>query len=1793
MTSGVAPTTPAARSPTRLAAVTLLRQWLLPALVVVVTTLAGLAAADWLHQQAQARAEDEFRSLLERTGEAISERLRRPAVGLHGAGAVFMQPADVNRERFAHFVDTRQLAVNFPGVRGFGYIEPVRREDTARYEQRVRASGQAGFGIRDLGPVHADTRYVVRFIEPMAHNATAEGVDLGSEPLRADTIARALESDQAVTSAVLTLVQDSQQRQGLLVMYALRTPEAAQPEPLQWPVSGLVYAPVVLDELLGDLPNTVAGLVVATLYDNSGGRTDGRRMFSTTLPPALATPLAPRQATTLVTLPGRAVTLHLQSTHAFESRFEPNGRWLVLGVAITSGLMLAALLWQQTTGRQRADARAQRLLVDLERLALVAKRTSNAVVITDLRRRIEWVNEGFERLTGYSSAEALGRHPSQLLDSSLNDAATLQQLRTALEQGLSYSGEIQNRNKSGRLYWMSMEIQPLHNDAGALTGFMAIELDITERKRAEAALRHHQDFLAQTGRIGGVGGWQLDLATKLLTWTDETCRIHGLAPGHRPTLREALRCCAPAMRSDICAAMRRCVAHSQGFDLEGPMTDARGCTRWVRMVGEAQFSHGQAVRLVGAVQDITDRRKLQDDARRHHDLLQTVIDSLPCGLTVFDAELRLVVGNRPMRQLLDLPDELMKTPQVSFADIAHYNAARGEYGPGDPTALAQQVIECARRSAAPHQFERVRPDGTVIEVRGAPMPGGGLITTYADISSRRRAEEDARRSAALLEGAISAIDEAFVLYDPQDRLVLCNERYKTLYDSLGDLIRPGVLFEDLVRAGAQRGGYRDAEGRVEEWVAERVRSHQAANSTVTQHLASGQVLRIIESKLPDGHIVGFRIDITELHQARESAEAAAQAMAQTLARLQAIYDILPVGITISDAQGHIIDCNPASERLLGITKAEHLARDCNSRQWTILREDGTPMPAGEHASVVALTQGRPVHDAVMQVVLPERSVWLSVSAMPAAHRELGVVVGYVDISEQRAQQTALAQAKALAEQASVAKSQFLANMSHEIRTPMNAILGMLALMKRTGLNAHQSDYAHKTENAARSLLGLLNDILDFSKVEAGKMTLDPQPFRIEQLLQELGVILSSNLGAKPVELVFDLDHEVPALLMGDAQRLQQVLINLAGNAVKFTGSGEVVVSVRLLALEGAGARLRFSVRDTGIGIAADNQQKIFSGFMQAEATTTRRFGGTGLGVAISQRLVALMGGELHLNSVLGQGSTFHFELSLPLAAQKPAQNPAPACTVRRALVVDDNAVARQATLAMCRALGWPCDGADSGETALLTLHRLQQEGAAVDVVCIDADMPGLSGVQTAARMRSLGLAPQALLVVMTTAHGRHGLEPESEPAALRPDGFVLKPLTLSTLADGLQQARLQRAQGALQRPPSHDDPAHAGTAPGAPAEGSAGAAAAAAAPRRTPTGQRLAGLRILVVEDNANNQQVAQELLHDEGATVQLASNGQEGLDRLAAAQPGFDAVLMDLQMPVMDGYTATAGIRAQTAHARLPIIAMTANAMASDRQACLAAGMTEHIGKPFDLEHLVRTLLKLCGRSPATAAKTATTATADAESGSVLSTVARKAARAAGVDVDAALARFNYKLGLYTRMLHGLLVELQELPQRLLTQAHAGDLATTERTLHTLKGLAATLGARAVVEQALAAERQLGASRPAAPSPAQVNDWLEGLAAARPGLEAFLATLHADEAEQPAPPDITVPQQALQRALGELLQLLQNSDMQATEQLPLLLRQAGHQLGDRKALLEEAVMALDFERAAGLCQTLLQEQPA
>jgi len=1603
-------------------------RWL-PAVVLLVGMAASALGAWWLHARVQGEAEAEFARIVLRTSYDISDRFRRPVYGLNGARGVYATHGDVRRESFRRYVATRNMPAEFPGVRGFGFIQQVPRAELPAFIASERADGAPQFTLHQLTLRDEPELFVIKLIEPADRNAGAAGLDVGSERVRRDGVLQALETGEPTTTGVITLVQDQRRSPGVLLYVPMYNEPAA--EGAAAALRGLLYAPIVIGELLAGLGDVVGGRAQVELFDTASATPQGELMFDSAAPTEGATaqagtPQRPARFEVLrtVDVPGRLLTLRVRSTPALEAAYTATSAWLLgLGGLLASGL-LAALLRQQITGRSRAEQLARQMTADLHRLALVARRTSNAVVITDIHRRITWVNEGFERITGYSAAEVIGQSPGAVLQFDATQSDTVQALRAALNAGQGYRGEILNRGKHGQRYWLEIDIQPLRDDEGTLTGFMAVEADITERKHAEAALRASQALLSQAGRIGGVGGWELDVATQALAWTDETCRIHDLEPGHRPTLDEAVGYYAAPARERIAQAVADCLTHGQRWDMELPLVTAKGRAIWVRTLGEAEMVDGKPVRLLGAFQDITARRALEAELRAKNELVNSVLESLPCGLSVFDANLHLVAANREFRRMLDFPDALFAPAQVRFEDFIRFNAERGEYGSGDIDATVHAIVERARQPTQPHGFERVRPDGTPLEIRGAPMPGGGFVTTYTDVGARKAAEAEVQRSAELLRGAIDAIDEAFVLYDPQDRLVFCNDKYRQTYPGVAHLMVPGARFEDIIRAGAERGDYDAAIGRVDAWVAERMAAHRAGNTTLVQKLSTGRTLRIVERKMPDGHIVGFRIDITELARATEAAE-----------------------------------------------------------------------------------------------------------------------------------------------KASLAKSQFLANMSHEIRTPMNAILGMLTLLRRTPLNPRQADYAVKTEGAARSLLGLLNDILDFSKVEAGKMTLDPHPFRVDQLLRDLGVVLSANVGDKPVEVLFDIDHRLPRLLVGDALRLQQVLINLGGNAVKFTTEGEVVVSVQWLQQQDDAVTLRVAVRDTGIGIAPENQARIFSGFTQAEASTTRRFGGSGLGVAISQRLVALMGGELQLQSTPGQGSCFHFTLTLPVAASATdADSPAP--TALRALVVDDNPTARELLRQMTEGLGWQADVAASGEEALACLAACRAAGRRHDVVFMDGQMPGLDGWQTAGRIRAGGLDADAPVVVMVTAHGRETLEQRTSEDQARLDAFLVKPVTASMLLDAVVDARRRR------------DLPH----PSVRARATATAGA-----------RRLAGLRLLLTEDNLNNQQVAQELLEDEGAVVQVANNGQEGVEAVAAADPPFDAVLMDLQMPVMDGFTATARMRQDLGQDALPIVAMTANALPSDREACLAAGMNEHVGKPFDIDHLVAVLRRLTGRTPVTAGARgpAPAAALPPPLPAPLAAPLAEAAAAAGVDLASALQRMGGKRAVYARMLHKTLVDFERLAARLQGAPAAEGAGEPGRTLHTLKGLAATLGMPALAEAAAAAERRVsavGAGGDARPACASVG---AALAAALPAL-ATLA-LRLDAADAAAEPAAHQPGEgaALHAALAKLALLLEQSDMRATELTPTLRRLAHPALGPRLAQLDAAVDALDFARAAPLCrQLLLETQP-
>jgi signal transduction histidine kinase/CheY-like chemotaxis protein len=545
----------------------------------------------------------------------------------------------------------------------------------------------------------------------------------------------------------------------------------------------------------------------------------------------------------------------------------------------------------------------------------------------------------------------------------------------------------------------------------------------------------------------------------------------------------------------------------------------------------------------------------------------------------------------------------------------------------------------------------------------------------------------------------------------------------------------------------------------------------------------------------------------------------------------------------------------------------------------------------------------------------------------------------------RLQTIDLAKAKEAAEAASLAKSEFVANMSHEVRTPMNGIIGMTELVLATPLEPEQRQFLGMVKGSADALLRILNDILDFSKIEAGKLDLSANPFALRSMLGETLQMLALRAHQRSLELAWRVAPDVPDALVGDAERLRQVLINLVGNAIKFTECGEVTVDVTC---EGGGepsaegCAVRFAVRDTGIGIAADKQALIFEAFAQEDGTTSRRFGGTGLGLAISNRIVGLMGGVIGVESAPGQGSTFGFSVRLPVAAPETLVATAPVSAEVnlaagcRALVVDDNDTNRRILAEVLR--GWSVEvtTASDGETALREVQCARDHERRFDVLLVDVHMPGMDGFELVAELQTRhGIAGNAIL--MLTSDQRPG--DSARCRALGVADHLIKPIQHHELRRALNALMDKRDGASVPAPGVHQ----------------------AAAP--SPSGRRL---RVLVAEDNAVNQRLASAMLARLGHDAVIVNDGTEAV--AAVDRERFDVVFMDVQMPTMSGFDATAAIRdaERGTGVRVPIVAMTAHAMAGDRERCLEAGMDDYVAKPVSLAAIDDTLRRLVASTAA-----------------------------------------------------------------------------------------------------------------------------------------------------------------------------------------------------------------------------------
>ena len=610
-----------------------------------------------------------------------------------------------------------------------------------------------------------------------------------------------------------------------------------------------------------------------------------------------------------------------------------------------------------------------------------------------------------------------------------------------------------------------------------------------------------------------------------------------------------------------------------------------------------------------------------------------------------------------------------------------------------------------------------------------------------------------------------------------------------------------------------------------------------------------------------------------------------------------------------------------------------------------------------------------------------------------------------------------------AESANLAKSDFLATMSHEIRTPLNAVIGLTSLLAETQMNRRQRNFTEKIHVAAQHLRTLIDDILDFSKIEVGSLILERAPFSLESVMRTTASILAGNIGKKSIEAIFDVAPDIPEQLIGDAFRLQQILLNLSSNAVKFTDAGEILISVQHLPSDSRHAHLRFSVRDTGIGIAPEKIEKIFAAFTQADSSTSRRYGGSGLSLSISARLVESMGGKLEVTSHEGLGSDFHFTIKLPLAAPHP--EPAEPGVGKplaglRLLVVDDNPRVGRILQRICEHFGWETTIRDSARECLAELQRSNEAGTDYDVMLLDWHMPGTDGLEMLRNAHATPGMGLPLVVLMAAADELGEAIAASDDLYI--DGIVAKPLTPASVFDAVNSAY----SGDLVELP----------------------------PLRASQGQPLTGQRLLVAEDNTLNQEVIQQLLSQAGAKVIFADNGLAAVQAIENATLPFDAVLMDIQMPVMDGYEATRRIRDNPAFAELPIIALTAFALEEDRQKSLQAGMTGHITKPIDVDDLLEILGATIRKGPAMP-ETPPLAIP-------------------GIKVDVALQLCGGDIHSLIKLLRAFIDQNGGDPTKARDLALAGDLEGAARLVHGMRGVAAYLQVTDVARHSATAEEAL-----------------------------------------------------------------------------------------------------------------------
>jgi two-component system sensor histidine kinase/response regulator len=1170
------------------------------------------------------------------------------------------------------------------------------------------------------------------------------------------------------------------------------------------------------------------------------------------------------------------------------------------------------------------------------------------------------------------------------------------------------------------------------------------------------------------------------------------------------------------------------------------------------------------------------------ELQRSSAMLATVYASAPVGLCFVDSDLRIVMVNDYLAALNALPASAhigRTLPQLlGERGVEIERPYRQVLASGRP------LVDVEDSGASPAEPEVMRHWlCSYYPVFGAAQELVGINAVVLDISERMQQEQRARDNEVLYRALFEGAGDAHVLIAWNAGFVSANQAALRLFGCAHSA-------EFLAMSPASASPDYQPDGG---------RSDELARRHILQALEEGMcqfewVHRRRDGSLFHADVLLNRVDIGGkgiVHgairdiSARVETEAALRAAGRRLEEsermIRTVTDHLPALVGYWDAGLRCRFANQPYLAWLGKSAAEvigqHVDALMDAAQIDQVRPHIDGVLRGE-AQFFERNLQREGSDKSIQAwgsYIPDFED-ADIDDAGGAGRVRGFYMLHADITELKRTESRLAEALRAAEAASSAKSEFLANMSHEIRTPMNAIMGLARLLGEADLGRRERGYVTRMQSASRILLSMLGDVLDYSKVEAGQLALEETGFHLDEVLSSLAVLTATGAWDRGIEPVFAVAPEVPRQLTGDPLRLGQVLLNLVSNAIKFTEHGEVVLAIAVSRRQASRVALEFSVRDTGIGIAPQQQQRMFEAFSQADSSTSRKYGGTGLGLAISRRLVALMGGDLAVQSTPGAGTVFRFSAWFEAAA--PQREPAPA--FQRVLVADDNASSRAALAGALAALGWQVDRAASGAAALALLRgeapgdgRPDPQDAAgpapgYDLAFIDSAMPDLDGISVIAYARAdhgIAMPRCALLVADPEGEGLDALAAE-----LRIDAVLGKPFTPQALREVLASLLGEAA------------PAAPGAGPGPGPESGKGA----------PLRARLAGLRVLLVEDNLLNQEVANHALVHAGAGVDFAANGRAAVAKLEEDATRYDVVLMDLQMPVMDGLQASAAIRAMGL-STLPIVAMTANAMEEDRRRALAAGMDAYVAKPIDIDELVATLARVTGRAqPGVDAGSAGRAT--------LPQPAPAPATLPGIDLASTLLRFDGDFAAFATLLKrfaaaqardGAIADIR-------TRLAAGDRDGAGQAAHRLRGVAANLGATEVARRALACEAALQVTGDAAlmSELARLEAALDTVlqtAAALPVADADIMTARV---VAPAA-DSVRPSRVMHYELAQLLDLLQNNNMKAITHFDALraaLIRTGDYAGertDRLQALADAIATLRFDVAAGLVRTILDTE--